>query len=111
MPLVTEPIGTSSSGTPGYTQRHIRRETTPCSWATRIGGRREIQRQHRHGEQFVIAHVLAAQVEKFVARQTQALVVIGEMFVNQVEAKAFQPGGHRGMGGEDIAGAGQISLA
>jgi hypothetical protein len=32
--LVTEPIGTSSSGTPGHSVFHILRLTMPCNWLT-----------------------------------------------------------------------------
>ena len=59
-PLVTLPVGTSSSDRPGQTPPHSRRDSPPCSMLTPLLRAGQPKRQDRHRERLALVRRVAA---------------------------------------------------
>jgi hypothetical protein len=103
-PLVTCPIGTSSSGQRGNRGRKRRRLTFPCRRLTHSPPR-SADRQIRHVERLRrVGRVLAAKRQQIVKRNAELLFgVPAKVLLDEGGSETVKTGGHRRVGGEEIA--------
>ena len=74
--------------------------------ADSVGVAGQFEGQHRHAEGFLgVLRVLAAKAEEFFAAQAEQTVVSAEVALQQVGGEMVDARLHRGIGGEDVAGA------
>jgi len=103
-PLVTCPIGISSSGQRGKRGRKRRRLTFPCRRLTPFAAPlRDCQIRHVERLRGVV-RVLAAQRQQVMERNAQLLFGIpAQVLLDEGRSETVETGGHRRVGGEEIA--------
>ena len=105
-PFVTCPTGTSSSGQRGKSGAKRRRLTFPCRRLTPLTAAAPADGQIRHVETLRrVRRVLAAQGQQIVERDAKlGLGVPTEVLLDEGRSKTIEPGGHRRVRGEEVAG-------
>ena len=105
-PLVTWPIGTSSSGQRGKSGWKRRRLTFPCRRLTPFDCAAPAERQVRHVEWLrPVGRVLAAQGQQLGDQDAELLLgVAAEVLLDEGGSEAVEPGGDGRVGGEQVAG-------
>ena len=110
-PLVIEVIGTSASSKAGHSPLNIPRLTLAVQLRDAVGALREPEAHHRHVEDAGVAAlvVLGAEREDPVDRYAgRPALCAAEVLLDQVAREPVDAGRHRGVGGEDGAGAGHL---